>query len=77
LSPVAVELSKTTTANISLQVGTVSFTIEVVAAPSLIDTTTAQIANIYPTRMASDLAVAANTSGGYVNLSLLGAGVAS
>ncbi len=77
LSPVAVELSKTTTANVTLETGTVAFTVEVVGTPILIDTTTAQIENIYPTRMASDLAIAANLNGGYLNLSLLGAGAAS
>ena len=48
-----------------------------VDSTTLIDTTTAQIANIFASRLASDLPVAANPAGGYLNLSLLGAGVAS
>src|SRR5262249_51573343 len=45
--------------------------------PSLIDATTAQITNLYTTRMSTDFAVSANFTQGYLNLSLLGAGVAS
>ena len=72
-----VELNKTATANVTLSVGTVTESIEVVASSTLIDTTTAQISNIFASRLASDLPVAANPAGGYLNLSLLGAGVAS
>src|SRR5579864_6206240 len=77
LKDLSVELNKTATANITLAVGAVSTSIEVVDSAALIDTTTAQIANIYVSRMAADLPVAANPFGGYLNLSLLGAGVAS
>jgi hypothetical protein len=77
LAAVAVELSKTTTAHVRLSVGLRTDTVTVTDTPSLIDATTAQIANLSTTRMASDLPVASNSTGGYLNLSLLGAGVAS
>lgn len=77
LTSVTVELSKTTTMHVTLTLGAQSDSITVTDTPSLIDTTTAQIANLYTSRMASDLAPASNPTGGYLNLSLLGAGVAS
>jgi hypothetical protein len=77
LKDLAVELNKTATANVTLSVATATESIEVVDSTTLIDTTTAQIANIFASRLASDLPVAANPTGGYLNLSLLGAGVAS
>ena len=77
IKDLAVELNKTATANVTLTIGTATASVEVVDSSTLIDTTTAQIANIFPSAMASDLAVAADPSGGYLNLSLLGAGVAS
>jgi hypothetical protein len=77
LASVAVELSKTTTAHVTLTVGKQTDTLTVTDTPTLIDAATAQIANIFTTRMSTDLPVASNTTGGYLNLSLLGAGVAS
>jgi carboxypeptidase family protein len=77
LKDLSVDLNKTATANITLSVGTATQTVEVVDSAALIDTTTAQISNIFASRLASDLPVAANPAGGYLNLSLLGAGVAS
>src|SRR5579864_889545 len=77
LKDLSVELNKTATANITLSVATAAESIEVVASTTLIDTTTAQISNVFASRLASDLPVAANPFGGYLNLSLLGAGVAS
>ncbi len=77
LSSVEVELSKTTTAHVTLTLGQQNDSITVADTPTLIDTTTAQISNLFTTRMSSDLALASNTTGGYLNLSLLGAGVAS
>src|SRR5579862_3424948 len=74
---IEVVLSTTTTANLSLGLATAQTSIDVTASAVLLDTTTAQIANIYSTRLASDLPAAANPSGGYLNLSLLSAGVAS
>lgn len=77
LKDLSVDLNKTATANITLSIGTATQSIEVVDSAALIDTTTAQISNIFVSRLASDLPVAANPTGGYLNLSLLGAGVAS
>ncbi len=77
IKDLSVELSKTATANVTLAVGTVTESIDVVDSAALIDTTTAQIVNIFASRLAADLPVAANPAGGYLNLSLLGAGVAS
>ena len=51
LASVAVELSKTTTAHVTLTVGQQTDSITVTDTPSLIDTTTAQIANLFTTRM--------------------------
>ncbi len=77
LNDLSVELNKTATANITLTIGTTTESVEVVDSSTLIDTTTAQIANIFSSRLSSELAVAADPAGGHLNLSLLGAGVAS
>ena len=73
----AVELNKTATANIKLEVGAVATAIDVVEATTFIDTTTAQVANNYEGRLAAQMPMAANPIGGVLNLALLGAGVAS
>jgi hypothetical protein len=75
ISDLSVELNKTATANLTLALGTVATTVDVVASTTLLDTTTAQISNIYASRLAADNPVAAYPAGGYLNLSLLGAGV--
>lgn len=77
LKDLALELNKATTANIKMDVGSVSTTVDVMEASTYIDTTTAQVANNFETRMASELPSAANNLGGILNLSLLGGGVAS
>ncbi|MEO8096850.1 MAG: carboxypeptidase regulatory-like domain-containing protein [Acidobacteriota bacterium] len=77
LTSIAVELSKTASAHVKLTVGRETESITVTDSASLLDTTTAMIANLSTTRMLTDLPVSANVSGGYQNLSLLGAGVAS
>jgi hypothetical protein len=77
LKSVLVELNKTTTVNVALEVGAVASTVDVTAAAALLDTTTAQVANTYDAKLAANLTVAANPNGGILNLSLLGAGVAS
>jgi hypothetical protein len=78
LKGVHVELNKTTTANMNLQVGAVSSTVEVTEAAALLDTTTAQVSNTYERRLSADLPMAANSSnGGIYNLALIGAGVSS
>ena len=55
LNDVALELNKTATANIAMQVGGVSTAIDVLEAPTIIDTTTGQISNNYGSRMAAEL----------------------
>lgn len=77
LKDVAVELNRTTTANLNLVVGNVAAAVEVTSAPALIDTTTAQIGNTYERRLATEHPLSSNPSGGVYNLSLLSAGVAS
>jgi hypothetical protein len=77
LKQVNVDLSKTTTANVSLSVGAVSSQVEVTAATALLDTTTATISNTYEAKLASELPMAANPNGGVYNLALIGAGVSS
>jgi hypothetical protein len=77
LKNVIVELNKATTANISLQVGNVATSVVVAESAALIDTTTAQVSNNYEARFAAQLPSAANSAGGVLNLSLLGAGVVS
>jgi hypothetical protein len=77
LKNVTIELNKNTTANVVLATGNVVTQVEVTEAFALIDTTTAQVANNYETRMALELPSAANPFGGVLNLSLLGAGVTS
>jgi hypothetical protein len=50
LQDVLVDLNKTTTANITLHIGAIATQVEVTDAPTLIDTTTAQISSIFNTR---------------------------
>ncbi|MEO8593644.1 MAG: carboxypeptidase regulatory-like domain-containing protein [Candidatus Solibacter sp.] len=77
LKDLAVELNKATTANIKVEVGSVATAVDVMEAISAIDTTTAQVSNNFESRMAAELPTAANNLGGVLNLSLLGAGIAS
>ncbi|HKN35832.1 MAG TPA: carboxypeptidase regulatory-like domain-containing protein [Terriglobales bacterium] len=71
-----IELNKTATANITLEIGQVATTVEVSGAAPLIDTTTAQVETSYEAKQLQDLP-AASTGLGVINLSLLQAGVAS
>ena len=77
LKDVAVDLNNTTTANVTLQIGTVANAVDVTDAAVLLNTTTAQITNSYSARLATDLPMAADPAGGVLNLALLSAGVAS
>lgn len=77
LTGINVELSRTASAYVTLSIGAQTESVTVTDTGSLIDATTAQIANLYSTRLAQDLALSANGNRGYLNLSLLGAGVAS
>ncbi|MBI4905107.1 MAG: TonB-dependent receptor [Acidobacteria bacterium] len=74
----SVELNRTNTVNATLQVGTVSTTVEVSEAAAAIDTTTSQLSSTYNSRQAADLSLASNSNAlGALNLSLLSAGVSS
>src|SRR5262249_15710731 len=81
LANVAVELNKTSTANLTLPVGSVSTTVEVSEAASTMDTTTAQVQSNFDSRMSQDLPMSSTDvpgrNQGALNLSLLSAGVAS
>jgi hypothetical protein len=77
LKAVTIELNKTATQNVSLAIGQVSQTLEVVEAAESIDTSTAQIQTNFTSRLAADLPVASLSGGGVLNLSLLGAGVSN
>jgi hypothetical protein len=75
LRSVPVQLNQTATVNISLTVGSVSSSVDVVSGP-LIDTSTAQIQTSYEGKQIADFPT--NTIGvGVINMSLLQAGVAS
>ncbi len=76
LKNVQVELNKTGTANLTLQVGTVATTLEVSESSTLIDTTTSQVGSTFEARQSVDLPLA-NQPLGVLNLSLLSAGVGS
>lgn len=75
LEGIAVELNRTATANVSLQVGGVAESVTVSEAVAAIDTTTAQLQSSYTTRQVIDIPLSALTLGAN-NLALLSAGVA-
>jgi hypothetical protein len=80
LQNVSIQLNKTTTANVALQVGSVATTIEVSEAAATIDTTTAQVQSTYDAKQIVELPIIENAGLGLygaINLSLLSAGVAS
>ena len=79
LQNLAVDLNKTTTANVVIKLGTVTTTVEVVDATPSIDTTTVQVQNTYQAEQIVALPIIENSASffGAYNLSLLGAGVAS
>jgi hypothetical protein len=76
LHGVDVTLNQVATANITLQVGQVSQTVEVTEQIATIDTTTAQLQNTYNAQQMENIPLASNGSG-VINLSLLQAGVAT
>lgn len=76
LTNIAVQLNKTATANVTMQVGAAATTIEVTAVPVTIDTTTPQIQSTYEIKQTQDLPTAA-IGVGVINLSLLNPGVAN
>lgn len=71
-----VELNKTVTLLITLDVRGQSSTIEVTGAAQALDTTTSQVSNTFEDRQLADLPSASGGSG-VLNLSLLGSGVAT
>jgi outer membrane receptor protein involved in Fe transport len=73
---IAIDLNKTSTVNVTLQVGAVSQTVDVSDAAAAIDTTTAQVQNSYTAQQAQELP-GSSIGSGVLNLSLLSAGVAS
>ncbi|HEY7303867.1 MAG TPA: carboxypeptidase regulatory-like domain-containing protein [Bryobacteraceae bacterium] len=77
LKGLAIELNKTVTQNVTLNVAQVSQTTAVVEAEQPIDTSTAQIQTNFSSKLAADLPTASFAAGGVLNLSLLGAGVAN
>src|SRR5215472_13063645 len=74
---VPVELNKTNTANIRLEVGSTSTTVEVFAEEAPVETTSAQLASTYDARMSevSNMTSIGGAGGGVLNLSLLSPGV--
>ncbi len=80
LNNVVVELNKTSTVNLTMQVGSVTTTVDVTEASATIDTTTAQVQSTYDSRAMELPITGLDVPGrnlGALNLSLLGAGVAS
>jgi hypothetical protein len=73
----AIELNRTSTANVTLQVASVSQTVEVTEATAAVDTTTAQVSATFESRQTLELSMSANGANGVLNLSLLSAGVGS
>lgn len=71
-----VELNKTASALMKMEVGEVSVTVEVTSAAPTIDTTTAQLGTTFDTKLQDYPTVAAGASG-VLNLSLLQPGIAS
>jgi hypothetical protein len=71
-----VELNKTSTLGVTLEIKGAVTSIEVSGAAVALDTTTATVSNTFDARLSSDLP-AATTGSGVLNLSLLSSGVAS
>jgi len=72
----AVELNKTNSLIVTLEVGAASMTVEVSGATPLINTSNAQIDNTFDTKITTDLPMAAQGLG-VLNLSLLQSGVST
>ncbi len=77
LRGVAVQLNKTATKNVSLEVAGQSTSVSVTDAPALVDTTTSQIGSTYDGRQARELPLTGIGNLGVLNMSLLSAGVSS
>ena len=79
LKSVEIQLSKTSTANVTVQLGTVATTVDVSDVGAVIDTTTAQVQTNYSAQQIVNLPIieSSNSFNGAINLSLLSAGVSS
>jgi hypothetical protein len=79
LRGIALELNKTATVNIKLEIGQVTSVVEVLGSSITLDTTTPQIQTIITEKDIVDLPIMENANSlyGALNVSLLGAGVAS
>ncbi|HXS97430.1 MAG TPA: carboxypeptidase-like regulatory domain-containing protein [Candidatus Limnocylindrales bacterium] len=76
LGNLSIDLNKTSTANLSLQLGAVSSTVDVSEAAATLDTTTAQVGATFTSAAAIDIP-ASSLPLGVLNLSLLEAGVSN
>ena len=74
LTEVVVSLNQTVTANVTLKVGDAAASVDVTAAPAVIDTSTAQLQSTFEPRELTGLPTASNGAG-VINLSLLSSGV--
>jgi len=74
---IPVDINKTGTTNVKLEVGSNSTTVEVSGAAPPVDTTTAQLQSTYTDRLSQDLGLtsAGGAGAGVLNLSLLSPGV--
>ena len=82
IANVPLELNHTASVNITLQVGTVSTSVEVTESSALIDTSTSQLQSTFSTQQSVEQPLAGitrfvNGVSGIYNLSFIGAGVAS
>jgi len=76
LGSVPVDLNRTNTANVQLQVGTSATTVEVSGVAAPVDTTSSQLESTYGETYSKDLGITSNGQGaGVLNLSLLSPGV--
>ena len=78
LANVAVDVNRTSTVNLTLQVGAVTADVVVQEAPPLIDSSTSQLESVFQGEQALNQAAAGNLQNdtGVLNLSLLAPGVA-
>ena len=78
LSGIPVDLNKSNTANVKLELGSSTTTIEVSGVAPPVDTTTAQLQSNFDSRFAQDLPITSNGQGaGVLNLSMLAPGVSN
>jgi hypothetical protein len=78
LGNIPVELNKANTANIKLELGSSTTTVEVSGVAAPVDTTTAQLQSNFNEQFAKDLPITSNGQGaGVLNLSMLAPGVSN